>query len=133
MKCPVCRATYQAPVANQETVGDLRQPTLGCRRCGADLSPLIRLHDQALWYHRLAIQSFRARDYLTATAQNNQALALHRGNADFHALAGQLLALQGAFQPAIASWKKALQLNPQQPTAGACLQYLMAFITPQEA
>ena len=130
MKCPVCGAIYRPSLANKDSGGESRETTLSsplCRRCGADLSPLIQLHDQALWYHRQAIQSFKAGDYTTATTQNHQALALYSNNADFHALAGQLWALQGEFWQAIDAWKKALELDPQHPTASACLECLMAF------
>lgn len=105
MKCPVCRAAYRP---NRSTL---------CRRCGADLSALIRLHDQALWYHRQALQSLKATDYAEAQAKNDQALALHHHNADFHALAGRLWALQGEFRQAITSWQQAQKLDPQHSTA----------------
>jgi tetratricopeptide (TPR) repeat protein len=130
MKCPVCRAIYRPVSASKELGverGENTLPSKLCRRCGVDLSPLIHLHDQALWYHRQAIQNFKARDYAAATTQNNQALALYSNNADFHALAGQLWALQGEFRQAIKAWKKAQQLDPQHSTAGACLECLMAF------
>jgi Flp pilus assembly protein TadD len=81
------------------------------------LSALIHLHDQALWYHRQALQSLKAGDYAEAQAKNDQALALHHQNADFHALAGRLWALQGEFGQAIASWKQAQKLDTQHPTA----------------
>ncbi len=42
----------------------------------------------------------------------------------FHALTGQLWALQDEFRQAIAAWEKARQLNPQHSTANACLQGL---------
>jgi tetratricopeptide (TPR) repeat protein len=83
---------------------------------------LITLHDQALWHHRQAIESFRAVDYPTAIAENDRALALIPNQPDFQAFAGQLLACQGEFAKAIAAWEKALQLNPHQLTAEACLQ-----------
>jgi len=71
--------------------------------CGVDLSPLI--HDRAIWYHRQAIQALQAGDYPAATTWNNQALALYVNNAAFHALAGQLWALQGEFRQALALGK----------------------------
>jgi tetratricopeptide (TPR) repeat protein len=129
MKCPVCRATYRASEPKENLRPDDRHsiPKLyHCHRCGVDLSPLISLYDQAIWHYRQAIQFFKAGDYAVATAQNNQALALQSTNADFHALAGQLWALQGEFRQAIAAWEKAQQLNPQHPTASACLQCLSA-------
>jgi Flp pilus assembly protein TadD len=118
MKCPVCRATYRPPEGPEEA-------TL-CRRCRVDLSPLIQIHDQAIWHYRQAIQAFKAGDYAAATHHNNQALALDHHNADFHALSGQILALQGEFWQAIAAWKTARQLDPQHPVATACLQCLTA-------
>jgi tetratricopeptide (TPR) repeat protein len=113
MKCPVCRAIYRPSELSTD-----------CRRCGVDLAPLINLYDLALWHHRQAIQLLESGDRVAAIAQNNQALTLHRSNADFHVLAGQLLALQGEFRQAIASWQKAQQLSPQHPKAGVLLQFL---------
>jgi tetratricopeptide (TPR) repeat protein len=55
---------------------------------------------------------------------NNQAIALYASRADFHAFAGQLWALQGEFQRAIAAWKKAQQLEPNHPISTALLQSL---------
>ena len=118
MKCPVCRAPYQSKASEQNA------PVLNCRRCGADLAPLIHLHDQALWHHRQAIQCFEAGDYDTAIAQNDQAIALHTQQAEFHALAGQLRALQGDFGGAIAAWRMAQQLDPQNPIVMIGLQIL---------
>jgi tetratricopeptide (TPR) repeat protein len=115
MKCPVCRAIYRPA------------PSPNCRRCGVDLSPLIRLHDQAVWHHRQAIQELQAGRYAEATVSNQQALALNASSDDFQALAGQLWALQGEFRPAIAAWKRARHLNPQHPTATRCLQGLTDF------
>jgi tetratricopeptide (TPR) repeat protein len=89
-----------------------------------DLAPLIHLHDQAIWYHRQAIQALQAENYPAATTWNRQALALYSNNADFHALAGQLWALQGEFQRAILAWQKARQINPQHNTAHVYLEAL---------
>jgi tetratricopeptide (TPR) repeat protein len=89
-----------------------------------ELTPLIHLHDRAIWYHRQAVQAFKLGDYPTASAWNDQALAIEFNNADFQALAGQLWALQGELQRAITAWKKAQQLNPQHQTAEACLRVL---------
>ncbi|MBW4658591.1 MAG: hypothetical protein KME15_07945 [Drouetiella hepatica Uher 2000/2452] len=116
MKCPVCRALYRPASATAEAAQS-------CRRCGVNLSPLIQLHDRAVWHHRQAIQAFRAGDYATAIASNNQAIALW-SNADFHAFAGQLWALQGEFPQAIAAWKAAQQIDSQQAIAHTALQYL---------
>ncbi|MBE9181529.1 tetratricopeptide repeat protein [Oculatella sp. LEGE 06141] len=130
MKCPVCRATYHPASRNRKPSGNednasLRASSPLCRRCGVDLSPLIHLHDQAIWHHRQAVQAFKAGDYPTAMSRNDQALALHFNHADFHILAGQLWALQGELGKAIAAWKKAQQLNPDHPMASALLQCLM--------
>jgi len=116
MKCPVCGAVYRLVMANSHS--------LTCRRCKADLSDLIRLHDQAIWYHRQALLLLQQGCYTEAKANNDQALALYAGNADFHALAGKLLALQGNFQGAIASWQRTLKFDPQNAIAHACLQIL---------
>jgi tetratricopeptide (TPR) repeat protein len=112
MKCPVCRARYTASSSPL------------CRRCGADLTALIRLHDQAVEFHRRAIQAFQARDYSSARQWNQRAIALHHHQADFHALAGQLWALQGQLEPAISAWQTAIHLHPQHPTATALLHCL---------
>jgi Flp pilus assembly protein TadD len=103
MKCPVCHASY-------------RPPALLCRRCQVDLSDLIRLHDQAVWHHRQALQRLQAGQYAEAIAQNDQAIALHPQHADFQALAGQLWALQGTFERAIYCWQKVQALDPQHPS-----------------
>ncbi|MDX2230365.1 MAG: tetratricopeptide repeat protein [Leptolyngbyaceae cyanobacterium bins.349] len=115
MKCPVCRATYRGGEGGRQEV---------CHRCGVDLAPLIHLHDQAVWHHRRATQAFQSGDYGTAIAHNRQAIALHAQQPDFHALAGQLAALQGNFPQAIAAWKTAQQLDPKHPTATVLLKLL---------
>lgn len=114
MQCPVCRALYRP----------LPSPSPNCRRCGADLSQLILLHDKALWHHRQAVQAFQSGDYAEAITYNQQALALHHAHPDFQALSGQLRALRGDFSRAVQAWRKARQINPQQPLAVACLQCL---------
>ena len=124
MKCPVCRAIYRS--LGKEENSNSPSASL-CRRCGADLAPLIYLHDQAIWYHHQAIQALRSGDYRGSMQINNQALALYSNHADFHALAGQLWALQGELGAAIAAWQKAQQLSPQHVSASACLQF---FVTP---
>jgi tetratricopeptide (TPR) repeat protein len=124
MKCPVCRAIYRSSAKGE----NLNLPSAYlCRRCGVDLTPLIHLHDQAIWYHHQAIQALQSGDYRLSMYRNNQALALYASHADFYALAGQLLALQGELGAAIAAWQKARQLSPQHETASACLQF---FSTP---
>jgi Tfp pilus assembly protein PilF len=109
MKCPVCRATYRMP----ESVA-LTKP---CHRCGADLAPLIQLHDRAIAHHRLAIAHFAADDLSAATIENDRAIALHSQNAGFHAFAGQLFALQGQFDRAMRSWQIAQQIDPNNTFA----------------
>lgn len=112
MKCPVCCAIYRPAVP----------PSYLCRRCGVDLSPLIDLHDRAIWHHRQAIASFKAGDRAAATRQNDLALALYPNHHNFQAFAGQLRALEGEFATAIAAWKQAQQLAPQHPIASNCLE-----------
>jgi tetratricopeptide (TPR) repeat protein len=131
MKCPVCHAVYRPARAklfqsSSQATGELKSPASPkvCRRCGADLSSLIRLRDQAVWYYQQALQSWRNGDYSQARVWNEQALALHQNHADFQALAGQLSALEGEFQQAIVSWQKALRLVPQHPLAYGGLQIL---------
>jgi tetratricopeptide (TPR) repeat protein len=127
MKCPVCRAAYRLPVQTGENIhlsgldADRRLP---CRRCGADLAPLIHLSDQAIWHYCQAVEAFQAGDYDTAIAYNQQAIDLHHHQADFHAFAGQLLALKGELGRAIAAWKIAQQLEPDHPTAETGLRFL---------
>ncbi len=120
MKCPVCRALYRRSEKGETSNSP---STYLCRRCGVDLSPLIRLHDLAIWHHCQAIQALRSGDDLGAMQRNDRALALYANHADFHALAGQLLALQGEFGEAISAWRKAQQLNPQHATASVCLRF----------
>jgi Flp pilus assembly protein TadD len=116
MKCPVCRATYRS--------AEFSKPTEAppCHRCGADLSALIALHDQAIAHHRQAIAQFVAGDLTAAVAANNQAIQLHSQHPKFHALAGQLSALQGELGPAMRSWHMAQRLDPQNTTVSACLE-----------
>jgi tetratricopeptide (TPR) repeat protein len=100
LKCPVCRATYR-PKENQL-----------CHRCGADLSRLIAVHDQAMWHYHQAIHHFKLGDDPTAQIYVEQAIALNSHNADFQALAGTLWVRQGKFQQAIEAWQQAVDLDP---------------------
>jgi tetratricopeptide (TPR) repeat protein len=113
MKCPVCGCVYR-PTQEIKT----------CRRCQADLSDLIRLHDQAIYYHRLALNLFQKGYYLEAAIENNRAIALQGNCADFHALDGKLWALQGHFHQAIAAWNRAIKINPENQIADHCLQII---------
>ncbi|BDA69909.1 hypothetical protein CAL7716_040750 [Calothrix sp. PCC 7716] len=114
MKCPVCGAVYRPS----------SPPCSTCRRCKTDLSDLIRLHDQAIWHHRQALSLFSQGRHSEAVAYNNNAIALHYSNANFHALAGKLWALQGEFKEAISEWQQALKLDPQNDVASNCLQMI---------
>ena len=105
MKCSVCRATYRITEST-----DLAKP---CHRCGADLAPLIQLHDRAIAHHRQAIAQFTAGDLPAAMLANDLAISLHAQNSAFHAFAGQLFALTGAFDNAIRSWQFAQKLDPK--------------------
>jgi tetratricopeptide (TPR) repeat protein len=125
MKCPVCGAVYRPP---KESTG-VGETSSSCRRCKADLSALLRLHDQAIWYHRQALHLCSQGYYAQAAAQNQAALALHYRNADFHALAGKIWALQGEFPEAIAAWQQALKFEPQNAFAGDCLQMIKLMTT----
>ncbi len=121
MKCPVCGAVYRSAMSS----------ALTCRRCKADLSDLIRLHDQAVWYHRQALYLVQHGNYAEAEANNKQALTMYSSNADFHALAGKLRALQGNFADAIASWQQALQLDSQNAIASTAMQMLNSCLNDQ--
>ncbi|MBD2300966.1 hypothetical protein [Nostoc sp. FACHB-190] len=128
MKCPVCGAVYR-PVRGGEQIQASPTPQAStCRRCKADLSDLLRLYDQAIWHHKQALDLLSQKRYSEAATYNNQALALHYSNADFHALAGKLSALQGKFREAISSWQQALKFDSQNAVADHCLQ-LMTKIT----
>jgi Flp pilus assembly protein TadD len=105
MKCPVCRATYR--------VTESTALAKSCHRCGADLAPLIQLHDRAIAHHRQAITQFIAEDLQAAIVENNKAIALHSQNSAFHAFAGQLFALTGEFERAVRSWQVAQKLDPE--------------------
>jgi tetratricopeptide (TPR) repeat protein len=120
MKCPVCQASY-------------RPPAVLCRRCGVDLSALIALHDRAIRWHRQALHQLQAGHYATAIAHNDQAIALHPRRPEFHALAGQLWALQGAFDRAIACWQIVQTLDPQHPSVVIGLALLQQLQTPDES
>jgi Flp pilus assembly protein TadD len=85
---------------------------------------LFRLHDQAIWYHKQALDLFNQGCYSEAAAHNNRAIALSYSNADFHALAGKVSALQGEFPQAVSSWRQALKFDPQNAIASNCLQML---------
>jgi tetratricopeptide (TPR) repeat protein len=129
MKCPVCGAVYRPTKTSQEGGGDeelvsISPPSLTCRRCKADLSDLIRLHDQAIWYHRQALYLLSQGRYSEAGVQNHSAIALNYSNADFHALAGKLRALQGEWREAIFEWQQALKFDPQNAIACNCLQMI---------
>ncbi|QLE59569.1 hypothetical protein FD725_27935 [Nostoc sp. TCL26-01] len=122
MKCPVCGVVYR-PTRGVENKSS-PQPSPTCRRCKADLSDLLRLHNYAIWYHKQALQLMSQKLYLEAAVSNNQAIALNYSNADFHALAGKLWALQGNFAKAIASWQQALKFDSQNTIADNCLQMI---------
>lgn len=118
MKCPVCRATYRhTPSSDHPNV----KP---CHRCGADLAPLIQLHDQAIHWHRTAIEQFKIGDLKAATTSNEQAIALHSQHPKFHAFAGQLWAVQGDFKAAVRSWKVAQKLDPKNAIVTSCLEIM---------
>jgi tetratricopeptide (TPR) repeat protein len=140
MKCPVCRATYKKE-SLPPAIADLQNlqisstpdlpssplpnaPIFPCRRCGADLAPLIQIRDHAIWHYRRAIQFLQSGDLIVAQLQVQQAIALHSDNADFHALAGQLWAIQGDFQRAAIAWKQAQHLDAKHPLATPCLQIM---------
>ncbi|MEA5552113.1 tetratricopeptide repeat protein [Anabaena cylindrica UHCC 0172] len=132
MKCPVCGVVYRPTRGAGKQGGETDSntsplpsaPSPTCRRCKADLSDLISLHDQAIWYHRQALYLLPKGFYPEAATRNNQALALYYSNADFHALAGKLSALQGEWQDAIAFWQQALKFDPQNAIAGNCLEMI---------
>ncbi|MCW5315898.1 hypothetical protein GTQ43_19390 [Nostoc sp. KVJ3] len=139
MQCPVCGAIYRpvkgSRISVEQKNNDYTQETTitspsssptpyspTCRRCKADLSDLLSLHDQAIWYHRQALHFLSKGRYPEAVTHNNQALALYYSNADFHALAGKLSALQGEWREAIASWQQALKFDQQNTIAANSLQ-----------
>jgi len=146
MKCPVCGTLYRPTKGSRgsveqtnnykeetATISPLSSPSTSlsttsssptCRRCKADLSDLFRLHDQAIWYHRQALHLLSQKRYPEAAAYNNQAIALYYSNADFHALAGKLSALQGEWREAVCSWQQALKFDPQNAIACNCLQMI---------
>jgi tetratricopeptide (TPR) repeat protein len=129
MKCPVCGAVYRPTMESgeykREQSNAVAPPqSLNCRRCKADLSDLIRLHDEAIWYHRQALSLLQQDCYTLAEASNNQALALHYSNAHFHALAGKLSALQGNFSSAVASWQQALKFDSKNAIASTGLEMM---------
>ena len=147
MKCPVCGAVYRPPKVTKKALeqgnhnyqeatatlspssdpfpfGCTASSSPTCRRCQADLSDLFRLHDQAIWEHQQALHLLTQGRYPDAAVHNNRAIALYYSNADFHALAGKLSALQGEFPSAISSWQQALQFDPQNVIASNCLQMI---------
>jgi Flp pilus assembly protein TadD len=118
MKCPVCRATYRNPTPSEPS--DVKP----CHRCGADLAPLIQLHDRAIHSHRQAIAQFKVGDLQAAMTSNEQAIALHSQHPKFHAFAGQLWAVQGNFKAAVRSWKVSQKLDPKDTIVADCLKIL---------
>jgi Flp pilus assembly protein TadD len=125
MKCPVCRATYRASESTTEKAVGAKS----CHRCGADLSRLIALHDQAIGHHCRAIAQLAAGDLTAAMTANNQAIELHSQHPQFHALAGQLWALQGEFGQATLAWQLAQTLDPKNTTVSAYLEILAQLAT----
>ena len=121
MKCPVCRAIYRPSRINEDSRSIA---STSCHRCGVDLDPRICLHDLALWHHREAIQSFKSGDLMEAISQNQRAISLYSSNADFYVLAGQVFALLGELEEAIAAWHKAVKIDPKHPKAGELLRIL---------
>jgi Flp pilus assembly protein TadD len=115
MKCPVCRATYRV------TESTSPKP---CHRCGADLAPLIQLHDLAIAHHRQAIAQFIAGDLPASIVANDQAISLHSKEPAFHAFAGQLCALTGQFDKAVRSWQFAQKLDSKNTFVADCLTML---------
>jgi tetratricopeptide (TPR) repeat protein len=105
MKCPVCRATYRSTQTPE-------QLTYTCHRCGADLTALIRIHDQAIAHHCRAIEYFKSGNIHDAMVANDQAINLHSRHPSFHALAGRLWVIQGNFDQAFQSWKLTKALDP---------------------
>jgi len=137
MKCPVCRASYRPSAAQPgfaeaegrgQRAGGEEPLTYPCRRCGADLTSLIQLHDRATYHYRKAIALFQSANYPAAQAELQRAIALHRTNADYYVLNGQLHALQGDFGGAIAAWKQAQSFDPKHPYAAQILTNLQHFI-----
>ncbi len=132
MKCPVCGVVYRPTKTSkggeqgngEDELVSISAPSLTCRRCKADLSDLIHLHDQAMWYHTEALYLLSIWRYSEAGVHNNSAIALHYSNADFHALAGKLEALQGKFREALFEWQLALKFDPQNAIAFNCLQMI---------
>lgn len=136
MKCPVCRATYRSKresSASSQPVNDLAasklegisaQATCQCHRCGADLTKLVHIYDQAVKHYQEAIASFHRGEHAQAKLQNQQAIALNQDLADFHAFAGQLLAMEGEFSKAISAWQQAVRLEPDHKLAQNCLHLL---------
>ena len=61
---------------------------------------------------------------MEAISQNQRAIALYSSNADFYVLAGQVFALLGELEEAIAAWHKAIAISPQHPKAVKFLQLL---------
>jgi Flp pilus assembly protein TadD len=116
MKCPVCRATYRVTNAIEKT-----KP---CHRCGADLAPLIQLHDRSIAHHRQAISQFTAGNLPAAMLENDRSIALNSQNPAFHAFAGQLFALTGEFDRAVRSWQFAKKLDPKNTLVSNCLEIL---------
>jgi tetratricopeptide (TPR) repeat protein len=126
MKCPVCGTVYRPTKTSkgeeEHGVISISPLSLTCRRCKADLSDLISLHDEAMWYHGQALHLLLQGRYLEAGVHNHRAIALYYSNANFHALAGKLAALQGKFREAISEWELALKFDPENTIACNCLQ-----------
>jgi tetratricopeptide (TPR) repeat protein len=118
MKCPVCQVFYSYQT------GDGTSISLSCRRCKADLSDLITIYNQAVWYHREALGLFSRQLYHQSQEYNDKAIGLHWKQADFHTLAGKLWALQGEYAKAKSAWRLALDIEPKQAIAHECLELL---------
>lgn len=117
MKCPVCGARYRSQPASGTV--------LSCRRCGSDLTALIQVHDQAVWWYRQACEAFEAEDYPTAQTAVQAAIALHGSQyAEFYLLAGKVWAMQGEWSQAWQAWRQAAALEPKSEAVQALLQQM---------
>lgn len=88
-----------------------------CDHCGADLSAVKSVLDNANTHYNEALALAHSGRLDEAIAQLEAALALSSQNPQFHNLLGTLYAQKGLFSEAIRAWEQTLALDPEYEKA----------------
>ncbi|MBF0236117.1 MAG: hypothetical protein HQM12_00310 [SAR324 cluster bacterium] len=108
MKCPVCHAPYRGkPV---------------CTRCQCDLTPLLQIRNNAVFFYNQAVMAARQEHWHEALRLVDQALEWFSAQAEFHLLRGKLLAQLHRYQEIIPAWKTALRYDPDSQRTQTALE-----------